>query len=287
MNEFWQYLLPQHWLSRLTGFLAQCRWPWLKNQLIRLFIARYAVDMSQAEIQDPLNYATFNEFFTRSLSPGVRPIVADKNIITSPVDGYLSQYGRILQGRIFQAKGFDFSAEELLGSPEQAAFFADGCFATLYLAPANYHRVHMPIDGKLTDMTYIPGRLFSVNQNSTRQIPRLFARNERVIAFFNTEFGKMAVVLVGAMIVAAIETAWAGLVTPRKNRQIFSQSYEDTPIFIAKGEEMGKFQLGSTAIILFANREVQWQETMLPDQTMIMGQAMGLFPAVDTRISPP
>ncbi len=277
MKVFWQYLIPQHVLSRIVGYLAQSRWPWLKNQLIRLFIARYAVKMSEAISSDPFSYPTFNDFFTRALKPELRPIASDKNVIISPVDGCISQSGSILQGSIFQAKGFDFSVEELIADNERAAAFTQGSFMTLYLAPADYHRVHMPFNGRLTAMTYIPGQLFSVNQESVRQIPRLFARNERLVTFFDTEMGKMAVVLVGAMIVAGIETVWSGLVTPGGNREIVHSSYENSPLAMSKGDEMGRFRLGSTVLVLFANPKVQWLEKAIADEKVNMGQAMGLF----------
>ena len=210
-----QYLLPHHLLSRLAGCVAECRARWFKNAFTAWFAKRYQVNMSEALVEDLTAYEHFNAFFTRALKPGARPLDETPGAILCPADGAVSQLGPIEHGRIFQAKGHSFSALELLGGdPALAAPFMGGEFATIYLSPKDYHRVHMPLAGTLREMVYVPGRLFSVNQTTAENVPELFARNERVVCLFDTERGPMAVVLVGAMIVASIETVWAGLVTP-------------------------------------------------------------------------
>lgn len=274
----WQYLLPQHFLSRLVGYLGNCRIPWIKNCFIQWFIRRYQVDMNLAAEPDALHYATFNAFFTRALKPDLRAIAPGENTIVSPADGCISQLGKIQAGRIFQAKGFDFSLQTLVGGDEKiAAPFHEGSFATVYLAPKDYHRVHMPFAGKLREMFYIPGRLFSVNTQSAANIANLFARNERVVALFDTEQGEMAVILVGAMIVASIETVWAGLIAPSRERNIQHQRYIGSDIMLNKGDEMGRFQLGSTVILLFSSPHIQWDTALAAESTLIMGQRLGAF----------
>lgn len=276
MNTLWQYLLPQHTLSRILGVLANCPMAWVKNTLIQWFIRRYAVDMQLAIETDPCKYPTFNAFFTRALKTGVRPIAAGHNSITSPADGCISQLGAIHTGRIFQAKGFDFSTRELLGGDATtAAGFEHGSFATIYLAPKDYHRVHMPVTGKLREMIYIPGQLFSVNSQSAASIVNLFARNERVVALFDTALGEMALVLVGALIVASIETTWAGLIAPNRNRNIQRWRYPDKNITLNQGDEMGRFRLGSTVVMLFSSSAIAWDSSALPGDPLIMGQSLG------------
>jgi phosphatidylserine decarboxylase len=202
----------------MVGWLAECEWPILKVWLINLFISQYDVNMSEALAEDPASYKNFNAFFTRELKPDARPITEGSDIIVSPADGAVSQLGNISYGRIFQAKGQSYSATELLGgNSELASEFDDGAFATIYLSPKDYHRVHMPIAGTLRETIYIPGDLFSVNQTTAENVPRLFSRNERLVAIFDTEVGPMAMVLVGAMIVAGIETVWGGQAPPSKN----------------------------------------------------------------------
>lgn len=274
---YWQYLLPQHLLSRAVGYLAHCRIAWIKNSFIQWFVRRYQVDMREALEQDPLQYATFNAFFTRALHPDLRMIAPGENTIASPADGAISQIGKIRAGRIFQAKGFDFDLCRLLGGDEKiAAPFHAGSFATIYLAPKDYHRVHMPCAGKLREMFYIPGQLFSVNTQSAARIPHLFARNQRVVALFDTPHGEMAIVLVGAMIVASIETIWAGLVAPARTRTIQHWRYTGTEIAFEKGDEMGRFQLGSTVLVLFASPQVRWDKKMKADSVLTMGQELGM-----------
>lgn len=273
-----QYLLPHHLLSRLAGCIAECRARWFKNAFTAWFAKRYQVNMSEALVEDLTAYEHFNAFFTRALKAGARPLDETPGAILSPADGAISQLGTIEHGRIFQAKGHSFSTVELLGGDaERAAPFMGGQFATVYLSPKDYHRVHMPLGGTLKEMVYVPGRLFSVNQTTAENVPELFARNERVVCLFDTERGPMAVVLVGAMIVASIETVWAGLVTPPK-RELKSTRYDAPargPIELAKGAEMGRFKLGSTAIVLFGPNQVQWAEELCAGSAVRMGQLLG------------
>ncbi|QNI02580.1 phosphatidylserine decarboxylase [Halomonas sp. SH5A2] len=266
-----QYPLPHHALSRLTGLFAQCDNPWVKNTLINAFIRRFNVDMSQALEPDPAAYTTFNDFFTRALKEDARPIHEG---IISPADGTLSQYGRFQAGQLVQAKGHTYSAQTLLGGDTALAEeFLGGSFATVYLSPKDYHRVHMPVTGTLREMIYVPGRLFSVNQATANYVPGLFARNERLVCIFDTEQGPMAMVLVGAMIVAAIETVWSGQVTPlsgHPQRMQFGQ-----PVTLEKGAEMGRFKLGSTVVMCFA-KPVNFEER--PLATMVsMGESLGSY----------
>ncbi|HDY91191.1 MAG TPA: phosphatidylserine decarboxylase, partial [Pseudoalteromonas sp.] len=202
--------MPKHFISRVVGKLAAAKAGALTTTLIKLFIKQYKVDMSEAQYPDPAHYKSFNEFFTRPLKDGMRPLIEDSNIITQPVDGAISQLGDIVDGQLIQAKGHDYSLQALLGgSQDDTTPFLGGKFATIYLAPKDYHRIHMPIDGTLSKMVYVPGDLFSVNPLTAQNVPNLFARNERVVAIFETEIGPLAMVLVGATIVASIETIWA------------------------------------------------------------------------------
>ncbi len=247
-----QKIVPQHLLSRCTGFLAELRHPvWLKNWLIRQFIQAFSVDMSEAAEPDYTRYICFNEFFTRPLLQGARPLA--KADILCPADGAISQLGAISNNMLFQAKGRHFSTEDLLGGDRvRAAQFNGGQFATVYLSPKDYHRVHMPVAGRLTATRYIPGQLFSVNAVTAENVDRLFARNERLVCHFDTEFGPMAMILVGAMVVAGIETVWSECVVPSSKRTV-SIDYVDlpAPVELAQGDEMGRFLLGSTVILLF------------------------------------
>ncbi|MGQ7260277.1 archaetidylserine decarboxylase [Vreelandella sp. V005] len=264
-----QYPLPQHTLSRLTGKFGECDNRWVKSPLINAFIKHFNVDMSQALEPDPSAYATFNAFFTRALKTDARPLGEG---ILSPADGTLSQYGRLQAGQLVQAKGHTYSAQTLLGGDTSLAEeFLGGSFATVYLSPRDYHRVHMPVTGTLREMIYVPGRLFSVNQATANYVPGLFARNERLVCIFDTEHGPMAMVLVGAMIVAAIETVWSGQVTPlagQPQRMQFGQ-----PITLEKGAEMGRFKLGSTVVMCFT-KPVNFAD--YPKGVMVsMGQSLG------------
>ncbi len=271
-----QRLAPQHLISRSAGLLASTSNTTIKNLFIRWFVDRYKVDMSEALVEDATAYRNFNAFFTRALKPGARPIDPNVNSVISPADGAVSQLGRIESGRVFQAKGQTFSVLELLGGDaDAAAAFAYGEFITVYLSPRDYHRVHMPFAGTLTKMTYVPGDLFSVNTVTAEEVPRLFSRNERVVCHFNTSVGPMVVVLVGAMIVASIETTWAGLVAPLR-RKIISTRYADVqPVHLAKGDELGRFLLGSTAIVLFPRGTVSWNSDLAALEPVKMGEAIG------------
>ncbi|SEL43650.1 phosphatidylserine decarboxylase [Atopomonas hussainii] len=274
-----QYLLPHHLLSRLIGFAAECRAPWFKDRLIGWFAKQYQVNMSEAEVEDLTAYEHFNAFFTRALKDGARPLDSTEGSILCPADGAISQLGKIEHGRVFQAKGHSFSVTELLGGDSaRAEPFMGGEFATVYLSPKDYHRVHMPLTGTLREMVYVPGRLFSVNQTTAENVPELFARNERVVCTFDTERGPMAVVLVGAMIVASIETVFAGLVTPPK-RALKTVRYDESsrqPIVLERGAELGRFKLGSTAIVLFGPEQVQWAAELGETSPVRMGQQLAL-----------
>ncbi len=271
-----QHLVPQHALSRAAGWLASTETGFIKNTFIRWFVKRYNVDMSLAAEENPLAYASFNDFFTRELKPGVRPVDSNPFSIVCPADGAISQLGAIADGRIFQAKGQDYTVEELLGGDaELAAEFTDGQFATVYLSPRDYHRVHMPYGGKLRSMVSVPGELFSVNTVTAENVPRLFSRNERAVAIFDTDIGPMAVVLVGAMIVAGIETVWDGQIAPFASREIETSQYPYQNITLDKGDEMGRFKLGSTAVILFANDRIEWSKKYQAGTPTQMGEIMG------------
>ena len=248
-----QHLVPHHLLSRCTGWLAQLGQPiWLKNWVIQRFVRHFKVNMAEAAEPDPARYASFNDFFTRPLREGARQ-TGDADIVC-PADGAISQMGRIQENLLFQAKGRYFSAEELLGGDlERAQLFYGGNFATIYLSPKDYHRVHMPVAGRLTTTCYIPGRLFSVNGTTAQSVDRLFARNERLVCYFETEAGPMAMILVGAMVVAGIETVWSGQVAPPPRLPATTDFLSlPEPVELAKGEEMGRFQLGSTVILLLS-----------------------------------
>ncbi len=271
-----QYLMPGHLISRLTHTFTRVRHPGLKNRFTDWFIGHFKVNMEEALESDPHAYEHFNAFFTRALKPGVRPIVDGAGELACPVDGAVSQAVRITDGRIFQAKGHDYSLVELLGaSTERAKPFDGGSFATIYLSPRDYHRIHMPITGTLKEMIHVPGRLFSVNPATTRVIPGLFARNERVVSIFDTEIGPMAMVKVGAVNVGSIETVWAGEVTPPAGRTVRSWHYEgDKAITLEKGAEMGRFNMGSTVIIIFGPDAVAWAEEIQPGAPVRLGQLL-------------
>ena len=256
--------------------MANCKIVFVKNFLINIFIKKYNVDMSEAEQKTAADFSCFNDFFTRSLAAGKRPLAQDPGAIVCPVDGAVSAIGDIEAGQVFQAKGKSFSLTALLGgNPKLSALFNSGKFATLYLSPRDYHRIHMPITGTLEEMIYVPGKLFSVNQTTAENIDNLFARNERVICIFETELGPMALILVGAMIVASIETVWAGQVAPSKLSQHDEHYREQAPIVIRKGEEMGRFKLGSTAIVLFPPDMMNWDAALQTNSAIRLGQCLG------------
>lgn len=272
-SSWWQYIIPQHFLSRCAGWLANWRCSYLKNWAIRTFCQHYGVDLSEAEIVDYRGYADFNAFFTRHLKAGARPLAADQQVIISPVDGKISELGEIKTGSVLQAKGKIFSVESLLGDEALAQKFASGSFMTAYLSPKDYHRIHMPCDGRLVAMQYIPGRLFSVNQASVANIDRLFARNERVICHFESASGPFVVVAVGAMIVASIVTAWHGEVnSSHPASRVKRWSYDEEVRELRRGDEMGYFKLGSTVIVLFPDNAVTWSPALRPGSVLRMGQ---------------
>jgi phosphatidylserine decarboxylase len=270
------YPLPQHAISRLTYKLTRIETAWFKNAFIRWFAGHYRVDWSEALHPRPEDYSHFNAFFTRPLRDGVRPTAGGEDTVVSPADGHISQIGDIDEDAVFQAKGHSFSVTELLGGDsERAAAFRDGQFVTVYLSPRDYHRVHMPLRGKLRETVYVPGRLFSVAAHTTRTIPRLFARNERLVSIFDGDAGPMAMVLVGAINVAAIETVWAGLVTPPRRPGVEAEDYQQADIELSRGEEMGRFNMGSTVILLFGKNRVRWLDGLQAEQAVQMGQALG------------
>nr|WP_193987863.1 archaetidylserine decarboxylase [Lelliottia steviae] len=270
-----QYAMPKHFISRMVGKLAAAKAGGLTTALIKLFIKQYKIDMSEAKYPDPAHYKTFNEFFTRPLKEGIRPLAEESDIIAHPVDGAISQLGDVVDGQIIQAKGHDYSLQALLGGKEEdTAPFLGGKFATIYLAPKDYHRIHMPVDGTLSKMIYVPGDLFSVNPLTAQNVPNLFARNERVVTIFETEIGPLAMVLVGATIVASIETIWAGTVTPPAGKDVFSWNYPtegDNAITLKKGEEMGRFKLGSTVILAWGANQAEFLSDQHPETVTRMG----------------
>jgi len=244
-----QYMLPHHAISRLVLAATRVKTAWFKNTLISGFLRLYAVNMSDAQTVDPLGFATFNEFFTRALKPTARTVAQSSEIVVSPVDGTVSECGAITADRLLQAKSQDYRLADLLAGQEWRRAFEGGTFCTIYLAPYNYHRIHMPARGKLLSTVYVPGRLFSVNATTARHVPRLFARNERVLTLFETAFGKMAVILVGALNVGGMATVWTGDITPAPRRRI--TVLPQTDLILDKAAELGRFNMGSTVIVLF------------------------------------
>lgn len=268
-----QYILPKHLISRFVGYLAAAEAGALTTGLIKLFIKQYHVNMAEALHPDPEHYRCFNEFFTRELKADARTICEGDDALAIPVDGAVSQLGDIKHDSIFQAKGHDYSLTTLLGGkPDIAAPFKNGKFATIYLAPKDYHRIHMPVDGTLTDMIYVPGELFSVSPLTAQRVPGLFARNERVIAIFDTKIGKFAMVLVGATIVASIETVWAGTVTPPAGKNVQHWQYPlagEHAVELKKGQEMGRFKLGSTIVACFEEGSLEFAALAEGDPTRL------------------
>jgi len=272
-----QYLMPKQALTVLAGKFANARLGGLTTAVIRRFVARYGVNMQEAAIPDIASYASFNEFFTRPLRDGARPL-ADADFIC-PVDGAISQFGAIAHEDIFQAKGHSYTATALVGGDaELAAQFADGNFATLYLSPRDYHRIHMPCAGRLRRMIHVPGALFSVNPTTARGVPGLFARNERVVCVFDGEFGQFVLTLVGATIVGSMATVWHGVVNPPRSRTVREWRYDDKEITLKKGEEMGRFLLGSTVVMLFPQNTLNFNPEWSPAREISMGEAMGNKP---------
>jgi phosphatidylserine decarboxylase len=268
-----QYLLPKKLLTVLAGQVASWRGGAITHSIIRKFVAHYRVNMSEAAEPRIESYASFNEFFTRPLRAGARPIASADFVC--PVDAAISQFGPIEHDQIFQAKGHSYSTTALLGGdPHLAAQFDHGHFATLYLAPKDYHRIHMPCRGTLKRMIYVPGDLFSVNPVTARHVPGLFARNERVVCVFDTEFGPFVNVLVGATIVGSMATVWHGVVNPPRTRDIQQWRYEDAPVVLEQGAEMGRFLLGSTVVMLFPKNVVTFVPDWAPSRPVRLGEAM-------------
>lgn len=270
-----QYLLPKQALTSFAGWVAGKERGAVTTWIIDRFVRKYGVNMAEALNPDTTSYASFNEFFTRPLKPGVRPI-ADA-LLVSPVDGAISQFGPIENGQIFQAKGHDYTATALVGGDAQlAATFSHGSFATLYLSPRDYHRIHMPCDGRLTRMIYVPGDLFSVNPATARGVPGLFARNERVVCVFESARGPFVLVLVGATIVGSMATVWHGVVNPPRSGKVREWTYADQRVELKKGEEMGRFLLGSTVVMLFPAPRLDFNPTWAPGKAIQLGEPMAL-----------
>ncbi|EEZ79556.1 MAG: phosphatidylserine decarboxylase [uncultured Candidatus Thioglobus sp.] len=265
---WWQYIIPQHWLSKLMFRFARIENVWFKNKFTHWFVSAYQVDLSEATRERVEDYKHFNDFFTRSLKSSARLI--SKSKIICPVDGVVSQVGRIENLNILQAKGRLYSSQALLGSEEKSHLFKDGFFTTIYLSPKDYHRIHMPYDGKLVSMDYIPGDLFSVNQQTAQNVDNLFARNERVVCYFETQFGLCAFVLVGAIFVGSMQTVWHGQINPPYKKQVQHFDYSDQDIKLKKGDELGRFNMGSTVIMLAPNQDNPF--TLKTNEAVKMGQ---------------
>jgi phosphatidylserine decarboxylase len=268
-----QHFLPQHLLSRMMYWLARVRWAPFKNLFIRVFVWLAGVDLSEATLPRPGDYPTFAAFFTRELRPGLRPLPEDRDAIASPVDGTISEIGRLDGDRVLQAKGLDYTAEALLTDAALAAQFNNGHFATVYLAPHQYHRVHMPATGTLRETRYVPGRLFSVAEYTVQRIPGLFTRNERLVCLFDSPLGPFASIMVGAMLVSSIETVWAGELQAPRGRKVVTQPHSG--VELARGDEMGRFNMGSTVILLFPRDRIVWRDDLAAGHELLMGQPLG------------
>ena len=272
-------LLPHQRLSRIVRSATRVRTVWWKNLLIRVFMRHFRVDLSEAEIGYPEDFPDFNSFFTRALRPGVRHMPRETQTIACPVDGSISEFGDISDGRLIQAKGREYSLEKLLGgNTNRAEPFRNGKFITLYLSPRDYHRIHMPVAGRLRETCYVPGRLFSVAPHTTRAIPGLFTRNERLCALFDTGAGPMAMVLVGAIFVSCIETVWEGVVNPAPGRSLAIRHFPDSEgssIVFQQGDEMGRFNMGSTVILLYGEGRVDWFEDLQAGAAVQLGDLLG------------
>lgn len=272
-----QHGLPQHLLSRAAGRLARCRAPWVKDPLIRWFARRYRVDLEEARLRSPGEYPDFASFFTRELRPGARPWPASPEAIASPVDAVVSRQGPAHGRVLLQAKDRRFDLADLLGGDGgRAEPFRGGLFATLYLSPRDYHRIHMPCDGELVEMVHVPGRLFSVNAATAATVDRLYARNERVVAGFATPWGPMAVVMVGALVVGSVETVWHGVVTPPSGGTARAWRYAEGQVRLGRGEELGRFNVGSTVILLFGPGRVAWSSWLREGARVRVGGEIGV-----------
>ncbi|MBD7921531.1 archaetidylserine decarboxylase [Xanthomonas bonasiae] len=268
------YVLPHRLLSSLARRLAYSSRPGLKQWLIDTVVRRFGVNLAEAAEPDPRAYPTFNAFFTRALKPGARVADPDQQALLMPADGRISQLGPIQDGRIFQAKGQAFTAAELLGDAAAAAPFANGLYATVYLSPRDYHRVHMPWTGTLRETVHVPGRLFSVGPDAVRDVPRLFARNERLVCHFDTEFGPMASVMVGALLVSGVETVWSGVEIPRYGDRITRKDWRGKGIVLERFAEMARFNYGSTVIVLLPPGMAQLDPTLAAETPVRLGQAL-------------
>jgi phosphatidylserine decarboxylase len=270
-----QYFLPKRALTQLAGKLAGLRGGALTTTIIRWFVRRYKVNMAEAANPDVASYPTFNAFFTRALRPGARPLAAAPYIC--PVDGAISQFGAIARDQVFQAKGHSYSTTALVGGDDQLAQqFQNGNFATLYLSPRDYHRIHMPCDGELRRMIYVPGELFSVNPTTARGVPGLFARNERVVCVFDSAKGPFVLTLVGATVVGSMATTWHGVVNPPRSKQVREWRYPKGQVRLRQGDEMGQFLLGSTVVMLFSAGALQWSTDWKPAKAIRLGEKMAL-----------
>jgi phosphatidylserine decarboxylase len=268
-----QYLWPKLWITRLAGWAAEREGGAMTTAVIRWFIQRYGVDMTEAALPDPAAYPSFNAFFTRELRPGVRPLATAD--LVCPVDGAISQLGAITGDDIFQAKGHRYTTQALLGGDAvAAAAFRDGHFATLYLSPKDYHRIHMPCAARLRRMVHVPGALFSVNPATAESVPNLFARNERVVCHFDSAFGPFVLVLVGATIVGSMATVWHGVVNPPRPGAVREWRYDDRDLKLAQGDEMGRFQLGSTVVLLLPPGPLRFNPTWQATASVRLGQPM-------------
>lgn len=272
-----QYILPQHFLSRIVYALMRIEVKWVKNLLIAVISRMAGINYSEALSSDPADYRSFNAWFTRELKPGVRTFDKDPMAFLSPCDGQISETGKLSENRILQAKGKDYSLQSLLANDTVCNQLMNGYFSTIYLSPKDYHRIHMPITGELQRMIHVPGRLFSVAPYTARQIPKLFARNERVIAIFDTDSGPLVMVLVGAMLVSSTETVWAGEVTPNKNKSVSVTDYSGKGIWLNKGDEMGRFNMGSTVILLMPPNTVEGRQELGAGSAVQVGQKLAVI----------
>ncbi|MEM7027776.1 MAG: archaetidylserine decarboxylase, partial [Pseudomonadota bacterium] len=274
---FPQYLLPQHGLTSLVYRFTRIKIKWIKNLQIRIFIKIFKVDMNEALKENSASFITFNDFFTRQLKPNVREWNEDQTTILSPVDGAVSQLGLIDSQKIIQAKGKSFSLSQLVAHDKALTKkFISGTFSTLYLSPRDYHRIHMPMTGKLLKTIYVPGKLFSVNNSAVRNIDNLFAKNERFISIFESEIGQYALIMIGALFVGSMSTVFTGQITPSKDRRIITTDYtSEESIILKKGEEFGLFNMGSTVILLFEQQKMKWSKELSTDISIRTGQIVG------------
>ncbi len=280
MNLFLQYLLPHRYINKLAQILANCEIIWIKNLLIHYFLKYYpSVNMQETAQPDPYSYKNYNDFFTRKLHPNARLPDQNSSSILSPADGCITQYGEINNSILINVKTANLSLTNLLTNtiPLHIKSFSNGKFITIYLAPHNYHRIHMPFNATLETMLYIPGKLFSVNTATVAKLPDLFTNNERVIAIFNSEIGKIAIILVGAMIVGSIVTSWHGQVTPNKPLTITTWNYLENPITLTTFQEMGMFKLGSTVILLFENNKISFSNNILLNKEIKVGEKIATY----------